>query len=280
MARQAIEAPPATPPLYSLLQAADVIDPADERWQQGVEWAPEQVFGGGAVAVDCFGSSPDGKPSADNPMLNTADPFAVFAEDHCTTLVQRRDYEGRARRQLAAVQSAFIAREFQLGEIRTAEGLDNVALIDAIEVGPGGGSGPVEEQIGILEAAMAAAYAGALGMIHVTTQTLVAMKAKNLIEFQGQKWRTPPGNIVVADAGYVAESPNFGVFAYGTKLVRVYLSGVDVPADVFESTDRATNLTTLIAERLAMVVVDHTKTDPADLFFKVEVDLEPWAIGS
>ncbi len=105
MARQTIEAPPALPPLYSLLQAATVIED-QERWQGGVQWAPEQVGGGDVVAIHCAGS-PDGKTDWHNPEVNTADPFVVYAEDHCSTFgFEARDYEGRSRRQLLATRSA------------------------------------------------------------------------------------------------------------------------------------------------------------------------------
>lgn len=287
--RQAIQAPPATPPIYSLLDVAEIVND-QTRWQQGVEWAPEQVGGGGAVAVDCHGGSPDGKPTKHDPIVNTADPFAVYAEDHCSTIgFEARDFEGRARRQLASVQSAKIARELQLGTIRTAEGLGNVALIDGIEVGPGGQV--VEDAIAELEAALADRFDGARCMIHVTTQTFVEMMRKNLIYFSGQKWLTAPGNIVVADAGYVAETgehaPDAGVFAYGTSMVQVRLSPVDVIPGSFDDalaraqmTDRAHNSIVIYAERLALVVFDHTDTSPADLVFKVELALPPWHVGS
>lgn len=276
MARQAINAPPAQPPLYSLLQAVDLIDDG-VRWQQGVEWAPEQVDGGGAIPIDCHGGTPGGKPTKTNPIRNEADPFGVYAEDHCSTLgFAARDYEGRARRQLAAVQSSLIAREFQLGTIRDAESLDNVALIDATEIVPGG---PIDIALGSLEAALADTFAGARSMIHVTMQTMVFL-AKNFLIYQsGQKWLTQPGNLVVADAGYTDESGT--VFMYGTSMVQVRLSTVDVvPPEFAQAVNRATNLVTIYAERLALVQLDHSETTAADLLFKVATDLTPWSAGS
>lgn len=285
--RQVIDAPPAQPPLYSLLQAAEIVSDNGTRWQQGVVWAPEQVSGGGVVGVDCHGGAPDGKQSTANPMVNTADPFTVYAEDHCSTLgFEGRDYEGRARRQLLAVQSAKIANEFQLGTLRDSEGLDNVALVDGTEVTPMSPS--IEVAIGALEAALADKFSGARCMIHVTPQTLVAMMAKYLIYQSGQRWLTAPGNVVVADAGYVAETaPEGAVFAYGTSMVQVRLSPVAIIPGSFQDafaraqmTDRAVNLIRIYAERLALVQFDHSDQTEADLVFKVELDLVPWAVGS
>ena len=279
MSRQVIEAPPAQPPLYSLLQAATLVDDG-VRWQQGIEWTPEQVHGGGILAAPCSGDNSSGKPRSDNPIINTADPVTIYAEDHCTTIgFVARDYEGRARRQLAATQSAHLAREFQLGIIRDADpDNDNVALVDGTEVVPGGS---VEDAIASLEGAMGFAYDGARGMIHVTEQTLVEMMRKNLIYQAGQLWLTAPGNVVVADAGYQAETtPEAAIFAYGTTMVQVRLSPVDVPSDFQHSVDRATNLVTVYAERLALIQFDHSDQSEADLIFKVELDVAGWHVGS
>lgn len=282
--RQVIDAPPAQPPLYSLLNAATPVEDG-VRWQLGVIWSPEQVFGGAAVAANCAGNTPGGKPRGHNPMRNTADPITVFAEDHCSTIgFEARDYEGRARRQLASVQSALIARELQLGTIRDAEGLSNVALIDGTEVGPG--SSAVEDAIAMLEGALADTFAGARTMIHVTPGTLTEMMRKNLIYQAGQKWLTAPGNVVVCDAGYAAETtPEGAVFAYGTAMVSVRLSPVDLVPGTFEAAmaqmvDRSVNEITLYAERLALVQFDHSDQTVADLVFKVEVDVPAWHVGS
>jgi hypothetical protein len=289
VSRQAIQAPPATPPVYSLLDAATIIEDG-RRWQQGVSWAPEQVFGGGALAANCVGNSPDGKDQASNPVVNSADPFTIFAEDHCTTIgFEDRDFEGRARRQLASVQSALVAHELQFGTIAgTAGGGTNVALVDAIELGPG--SQPIEDAIGILEAALADTFAGARCMIHVTVQAFDLMMAAKLVYLSGQKWLTGVGNIVVADAGYEAEtSPEGAVYAYGTALVQIRLSSVDlVPGSFAEAlaraqmTDHALNDIVLYAERLALVQFDHDNASEgaADLLFKIELDIPSWHVGS
>lgn len=278
MSRQTIDAPPVQPPLYSLLIAADT--PADGlRWQQGVQWAPEAHGQGGAITVDCFGGSPD-KPLGTHPDINDADPFGIYADDHCTTLGSvERDFEGRARRQLAAVQSALIANEFQYGTLEgPAGGGTNAALVQAVQVAPGG---PVDVALATLEQALAETFSGARCMIHVTTGTLVALASKFLVYQQPgtQKWLTIPGNVVAADAGYGPE--NADIFMYGTAMVSIRLSPVDLlPPTLAEATNRRTNLVEMRAERLALVLLDHTDQTPADLMFKVATDLTPWAAGS
>jgi hypothetical protein len=207
----------------------------------------------------------------------------VWAESHCSPFgFEDYDFEGRARRQLAAVQSARIAAEFQKGTLRTAHTLDNVALIDAREVGPGGAVN-VEDALGDLEGAMAVAYAGARGMVHVTPQTLDELGRKNLLIESGQRYVTWNGNVVVADAGYTAEAgehaPDAGVFMYGTTMVGIRLSSITV-SDMRSSLNRATNDVEMYAERLVLLQFDHSDQSLADLLFKVEIAVPPWHLGS
>jgi hypothetical protein len=278
--RQTIEAPPVQPPLLSLLTSADTVEDG-ERWQDGVQWVPEQVVGGGTLASSCFGDT-GSKPPSSTPGLNTADPFGIYAEDHCSTIgFQARDYEGRARRQLAAIQSFYVANELQLGGIAgTAGGGDNVSLTDANLVGP---ASPPAEALGILEAAAGAALGGARCMIHVTLQGLDALMHAQQIYQAGQKWLTAAGNIVVADAGYGLE--NGAVFMYATTMVKVRLSPVLIipgsfPDAMRQATAIATNFVTIYAERLALVQFDSSFDTPGNLMFKIELDLPPWHYGS
>lgn len=279
--RQAIPAPPATPPVYSLLVATTEIQDG-ERWEHGIRWTPEQYEGGGVAGVNCHGGS-DELEEAPNSIENLADPFVVWAEAHCTTLgFEYYDFEARARRQLASVQSSRIAAELQKGALRTADSLANVALIDSVEVGPGG-SVEVEDALGELEGAMAVAYGGSRGMVHVTPQTLVELGRKNLIYESGSRWLTYPGNVVVSDAGYSAEmgehAPDAGIFMYGTTMIGIRVSPV-VVGDLEHSTNRALNFVELYAQRLVLVQFDHSSQALADLMFKVEIELPPWHFGS
>lgn len=269
---QAIPAVPVRPPFYGLVTAADAIEDG-VTWEQGVKWNPEQIYEGGVTAPDCFGSVAS-FPDSVNPANNEAEPFAVSAVDACSTFGwQARDYEGRARRQLAAVQSAFIAHEFQTNSL----GLANVALEDAqIHVLPDP-QVPVEA-LALMEGALAAQFGGRRAMVHVTPQTFTLLKAAFVIDFVGNKWQTGLGTVVVADAGYTAI--NGHEYMYGTLMVQLRLGEVLlVPGSLeqarAQATDRATNLTMIVATRLALVQYDSTLTDPGDEVLRVEVDLSP-----
>lgn len=281
---QTIDGTPAQPPVYSLLIAADTA-PEPARWQlDGVQWAPEQHGEGGAVEIACAGDSPDGKPLGTHPDINSAAPFAVYADDHCTSLGSvERDFESRARRQLAAVQSYLIAKEFQLGTLRDAAAggtalSENVALVDAQDIAPGGT--PLAA-LATLEQALADTFHGARTMIHVTAGTFVELAA-GLAIYQppgGQRWFSVGGSVIAMDAGYGPEGSD--IFMYGTALVSVRLSDpVLTPPTIEQATDRATNDIEVRAERLALVVLDHSEADPGDLMFKVDTGLNWFASSS
>lgn len=269
---QAITAVPVRPPYYGLLVAADVIEDG-VTWQQGVEWNPEQVFGSGVTAPDCLGSVSEFADSL-NPVNNAAEPFAVSADDECSTFGwQARDYEGRARRQLAAIQSAVVAHEFQVNSL----GLQNVALQDAAQMVHPTPVDPVNA-LAEMEGAMALTYGGRRGMIHVTPQTFTLLKSAFAVEFVSNKWQTGLGTIIVADAGYRAVGGQ--EFMYGTLMVQIRLGEVIlVPGSLeqarAQATNLRTNLTKIVATRLALVQYDSTDANPGDLVHRIEVNLTP-----
>lgn len=260
-------APPATPPVYGLLKAATIVT-NDEEWHGGVKWTPEQLGGGFTTCVDCNGLT-EALDQGDNPPLATAEPFLIYAEDHCSTIgFKARDYEARARRQLAAVESALIAREFQMGAQRDDCELANTVLEDAVDLGGSGHT--IADGFALLEQALAEAFLGRRSMIHVTPATMVLAKAGYLVDLVGGQWVTALGTIVVADAGY--RPVDGDVFIYGTTLVQIRQSPVMVPSTFEESTDRATNTVLMYAERFTLVQFDSAKDDTADALFKIEVD--------
>lgn len=266
---QAVTAPPATPPVYGLLKAATIVTD-DVHWQSGIKWSPEQIGGGFAGCLDCGGGSTE-LDQGDNPIVGHAEPFLIYAEDHCSTFgFAARDYEARARRQLASVESALIAHEFQTGTIGAdcSPVLQNVPLEDGVDLG---GSGvPVVEAFALLEQALAEKFDGRRCMLHVTPGTMTEAQSAFLVMLQGGQWITALGSIVVADAGYLPVGGHH--WAYGSSLVQIRESAVEVPNTFEESVDRATNSVVVYAERLALVQYDSGVADDGDAVFKVEVD--------
>lgn len=265
-AKEAVLAIPAAPPRYGLLVAANQI--TDQvRWQGGITWAPEQNRGGGAVAFDCKGQTATLTPGT-NLALAKADPFVVWAEDHCSTLgSQGRDFEGRARRQLEATQSYRIANELWLGTIAQASTLDNHWLTEDPEIlSPATPLAPIPA-LALIDEGLGQMLAGQRGMIHVSPNLLDQMDAGGGLTKSGDLWVTGMGNIIVADAGYPGTKPDAASstnqWIYATDLISYRLGEVMiVPGSLAEAraqaTDRSVNLIQLYAQRLALLQWDTT----------------------
>lgn len=232
--KQAVEAPQATEPRYSLLFAASEIKNLDVDWEHGMKWAPETTLGGGVVGVTCDGSTAAMNAAATNPAITTSDPFVVWAEDHCTTAGwQSRDFEGRARRQLEATQSFRIAKELWLGTQAQAQTLDNDWLTNDPKVVTGAAAAPMEA-LGLVEQGVGAMLGGRRAMIHVSPEVLTELVTNEAIQMNGQLWLTAMGNIVVADAGYPGTGPDSGAgsthqWIYGTPEIAYHLGPIAVP---------------------------------------------------
>lgn len=270
-----VTAPPAGPPRYSLLGVADPIrwgspdaqeDEPPPRWQNGIEWVPEQQAQGGVLAVGCLGTTDALATNQATPDLVTAFPFLVYAEDHCSTLGwAAHDYEGRATRQLLAVQSAMAAAELERGAVATAESIDNIWLTDNPDIVGAPAAQSVVAALGDIEMGLAEHFAGRRGMVHASPAILTALKAANVLELSGNKWTTPMGNVVASDAGYLGAAPDGNnstkQWIYGTLPVEYALDAVQLnPGSLDDArafaTNVATNLTRIYAQRLILLRVD------------------------
>jgi hypothetical protein len=262
--KQAIAAPPATPPRYSLLFVANQIQNGDD-WMQGVRWAPEQTLGGGVLALDCFGSTDSMTPDTNSGWAE-AEPFSVWAEDHCSTFgFLARDYEARALRQLEAMQSFQVAHEFWTGDLAQSASLDNHWLTEDPKILTSTALAPAEA-LAIVDMGLGQMLGGRRGMIHVSMQVLDELAVNDAITLNGQLWLSPAGTPIVADAGYPGDEPDAGdadahQWIYGTSMVQYRLGEVMlVPGTLDEAraqaTARATNLTTVFAQRLVLLQWD------------------------
>jgi hypothetical protein len=284
MAKQAVNPIPASPPRYGLLIAAPTIEGSTDRWQWGIEWDAEACDGGGALNLNCQGNTSAMTLTPGGDTHGLADPFVVWAGDSCSTIgFAARDYEGRARRLMAAQQSAHVAHEFWTGDIAIANGLDNIGLADVqADTLTSAGVGIVDA-IALLEDGLADAREYG-GMIHLTNGMLVRAVAAQAVRLNGQVWQTPLGTTVVADAGYPGTGPNgepVGAtqWIYATSGVQVYLSPIDIiPGSFDDAVARAqmidlVNMVEIRVERLAMIQTDWCA------HFAVEVDYDAPLLG-
>lgn len=264
--RAVVPAPPVRPPAYGLIAAAPVVEDPDMRWAGGWEFQPEGCGIGGRDSIVCAGNTGVMDPER-GPAIAVGDPVWIWAGDACSTFgTAERDWMGRARRQLAAIESFELASELWDGTITVADGLDNRYLAgpgadsDTVTDGP---SSPVTA-LACVEGALAVALHGAQGMIHVTNQLLTYLVGSQLVTRQGNLLVSPNGHIVVADAGYSGDGPGGGAattayqWIYGTPIIQVRLGPVElIPGSLDDARqlaaamDRAVNDIVVLAGRVA-----------------------------
>lgn len=235
MARNAIVAPPAQPPRYGLIAAAPVVEDAEWRWGEGFTFDPEACAPGGREAIDC-GSFADALDPVRGPANVDGDPFVVWAGDECSTFgYGARDWQGRARRALAAIESFELANELWTGDLRDAETLSNVALTDLTSDRLTAAAVSPQDALGMIEQALGVCGKGRRGMVHVSPQVLTELVGGGggPVTQQGGVYLTPMGHLVVADAGYDGSGPGGAAagstqFIYGTSMVSLRLGPVEV----------------------------------------------------
>jgi len=273
--RAPIEAPQARPPRYGLLAAAPTVDDADLRvLAGGWKFQPEGCGLSGRDSVACAGNVGVMDVAA-GPGQVDGEAIWIWAGDECSTFgFEARDWQGRARRQLAAVESFELAAELWDGDV--SQGADDAegggddlpnrwlamagAASDTVTTEP---TAPTSA-LACVEQALGEAMRGQQGMVHVTPQVLVHLVADQLVTRQGNVWTTPMGHVVVADAGYSGSGPGgaaadaTGQWIYGTPMIQVRLGPIEmIPGSLEQaqnlaaSMDRGVNTITVIAGRLA-----------------------------
>lgn len=266
--RAPVQAPQVRPPRYGLLAAAPVVDDADLRVLAG-GWAfqPEGCGPSGRDSITCAGSV-DGVMNADGqrPATINGDPVWIWAGDECSTFGwEARDWQGRARRTLAAVESYQLANELWTGAITQADTLDNRYLAEpgASSDTVGGAAADPVDALACLEQGLAHYLKGQQGMIHVTPQALTHLVSARVATLTGTTWTSPNGHLIVADAGYPGTGPGGSSstslqWGYGTPMIQVRLGPVEViPGSIddarglAQAMDRSVNDVVVVAGRLA-----------------------------
>lgn len=260
---EVIQAPPLAPPGQGLLIAAQVIDDPDaDHWVEGVTFSPEVCSGVGVYALCVAGAAPAG---GTHDAIRSFEPWVVQQRDECSTFgFPTADYQGRARRALLAHESRQVELEFWTGALLPG----NAHLAQ-----PHSTQFPLSEPVGttaqasrkalaILEQAIADSAVGQ-GMIHATSTLGSLWLGNNLLRWDGRRWLTAGGNILVIGTGYPGTAPTGaggGIaaaehYAYATGLVQVVRGDITVfPDSISEATDRATNTVAFRAERPFVVL--------------------------
>lgn len=261
--RQAMTAPPARPPRYSLIGVAETLQLSDELLAGGYTFDPEACGSnrGGIAELGCAGDiTPPEPPAA--PELVVGDPFVIWAADECSTLgFNARDYEGRATRMLNASQSYWLAQALWHGDtINVAQPSLMTYAYDEISYN----ALSITEAVAQISAGLAYTLRGERGMIHMSPSNLDRAVAAGVAIRDGNLWVTSMGHVIVADAGYDGAGPDAAEqsinadWIYGTDMISVALGDVEIiPGSFADATaraqmvDRSINLLTIYAERLA-----------------------------
>lgn len=190
----------------------------------------------------------------------TYTPFGVAARDTCSAFgFSAADYEGRARRALAARESKAVEREWWAGAIfpdnpHLASNGNAVAFTKPTTVAGGVAQG-LRTGLAILVQEMGDRNAG-VGMIHARPKLVTLWMASNLIRVGTDgKLYTESGVMIVPGRGYPGTGPTgqavsaASEWAYGTDPVEVHRGPITVLGGP-DVADSVNNVITARAERL------------------------------
>jgi hypothetical protein len=254
------EAPLAQPPRVGLLPTLSGGTVVSDARTVGFTFDPENCGESGVGNPELCNTDND-KPIPDNPDVIEAEPFYIWAGDKCSPQRLSRDWQGRARRQLAATESYQVARELWRGDEAQTNGWPNRYLAhedsDVVTSGPTSAT----DALARLEYALGDCVHGARGMVHATRHAVTYWHQLGLVRREGNLLLTIHDTLVVPDAGYDGSGPNGQAadedsqWAYATGMVIARLGPEQVVPDgpLAQAVDRATNTVEYRAERLAAV---------------------------
>lgn len=273
-------APPSFTPLpYGLLSSLwdQVRRPDDPHWTSGVTW--ESVCAQGGTTYDeCWAVTGTGAAPAAGTKASTTSitrrgalPFTVYAEIDCSAVGfwdRAQDLVSDALTQSEQWQVENAIWTGQAGGQpvvwpRLASNAPFVEPTSGITLGLGatvvsGNSAAMDlvEGWGLLEQALADCYDG-VGVIHAPRNLIAQAVHSNLIEDEGNRYRSAGGNLVVFGAGYRGTSPSGTAtsgqtWIYATGAMFVY-RGPQQIIPVRASFDRAENTIKQMTERTYLV---------------------------
>jgi hypothetical protein len=272
-----IDGPLPVRPKYGLLQAAEapaagvtLVTDTDaggvERWVGGVEVypyppGPAHTFN---TNQPTSGSDSDVKDEGSATDTSQFGSMAVYLGENCTAakIWNQEQFKQRARLAFEAVEGAAVAREFLTGDDLTL----NPHLADGEGTFPNGDTTTSAiNGVALLEEEIAAS--GKMGLIHMPPQVLTFLASQGMgFDRSTGVWRTPNGNVVIPDSGYIAQArpaPSHAAangtqnWIYATGPVEIRRSALEVlPDNVAEATDRSINKIVYRVERYYLVTWD------------------------
>lgn len=233
----------------------------DPRWVDGFSFSSDSCDALDPMGIQCLGNPGGDKDHVENPDVVVIDPFLASGTDVCSTLDNKRDREGRARRNLLATESWQIEREFFDGAASlttTPQGrspfmTDGVTAQDIT----GGAAKAATLALATLERELLDCLHGQRAIIHATPDLVTMWQSGGALHIEGTTIMTVTDTIIVPGAGYSGAGPDgtpaaAGTsWAYGTGLVYLRQANIFDP-DIetpYARVDRARNVTTWRVER-------------------------------
>jgi len=265
-----VQLPPLSAPTRPNLLSSVAAEPraTEGRWQTGIAYQPERAVGGDSIDPCGEVGAGDKTTTAGNAVVEW-DPYIIWTGDRCTTLgVAPDEVEARAIRQLETQTSHLIEAILWTNIVDSADfgaSHPNLALADAGLALPNAwDSVPPVTGFKDMVTALTTALGGARGMIHIEKRILPHIAFYGLAVQQGQRLVTTLGDhIVVPGTGYDGSDPEGNAssdnysWIYGTSMVEVLISPIDVFTDLSESVNRDLNLIEFRAERMALAHWDN-----------------------
>ena len=274
-----VDAPPASPPLHSLLVSAQPVTEPNDRWTMGFEFEAETCGRASAWNPDCSypqillphgGERGVGERvelvAKSTPVTGGGDgvtyqPFIVEASFECQPLIGEAELRRRARVILDASTSHAMEYEFWTGAVNPA----NLHLADSsADVLGGGTATDPAHALALLNEYLAECGAGSRGMIHAPVRAATLMSTDGMLTTEGQRLVTVVNrNIVVSGGGYPGTDRDGNPpatdqqWVYATGLVYLRMSDPFInPDDIAQAMNRQNNRVRFTAERYVAPVWD------------------------
>jgi hypothetical protein len=250
-----LDAPLPQPRRYTLLDAAQIVNSADERWLAGA-WINGYPSGRPRTHDPCSTGTyrlKSADAGAARPMVGS---FTVVQGGSCTAKSVGPDatwYKDRLSLAFQAVEATAVERMLATGD---GHGGNLGAYIGDANMDAPVGNTPQtrREGLAILETEIAKV---GNGIIHATPATATLWRGDYLIDVVGGQLRTGIGTLVVVGAGYIGARPDayggLGAtqdWAFATGFIQVRRDEITIlPGQYSEALDRVSNELTFYAER-------------------------------
>lgn len=247
---------------YGIFAAAiGPLDFPDYHMRGGGLWWQEAMCGGGSgYEINCIDALDDKDFAESGTGIVQAVPFVVKSNFVCAP-TDINTMEGLARQKFFSVEQALVEQIFSEGLFAQAPSLaNNPAVVDLSATAP-----PAAEGVAVISFLENWIYCtqqyGPRAVLHMPTAVANFLKSEHLIEFDGQRWRTPHGTVVsfgcYAGTDPDGADPAAGTFwVYVTGQTVVYRAGDFEQPPVSGSLNRTTNQWTGLVEREYVVAFE------------------------